>query len=63
MDSVIEVFYILGGLCTLLIFFVELRWRGHPLHVASRQIPGEYIWPFIGNMVEVIGINSQGNCC
>lgn len=60
MNWLIEVTFILGGLCALLGYLVERRLRGHPLYVAGRQIPGERIWPLIGNMVELIGINDQG---
>lgn len=60
MNWLIETTLILGGLCAILLIFVEWRLRGHPLHVASRMIPGERIWPLIGNMIEVIDIRNNG---
>lgn len=67
MSAVTEL--ISGVLVFILIAFIiiELHWRNQPNYVASLKIPGEYMYPLIGNLSEVIFVNSgtfhlQSNC-
>lgn len=48
------------GIGALLLVCIERQMRGHPLRVASQNIPGERIWPLFGNIVELIGISNNG---
>lgn len=43
----------------VILLIVELYWRNQPNYAASLKIPGEYIYPIIGNLMEVIFVNSS----
>lgn len=55
----IEVFIIVGLAIALILFSIELFFRNGLEYIVAQTIPGERIYPIIGNLPEVIAIKSS----